>query len=439
MRIGIIGAGPAGLAAAWDVLRAGHAVTIFEAADRVGGLAAGFRDAGWAWELEKFYHHWFETDHDILKLIEELGLRDQVIFPRPKTSMWSKGRAYLFDNPVSMLLFPNLPWIPKLRFGLVGLYLRLSKNWQSMERYTAEAWLTRFMGRRAYEDLWRPMLIGKFGEQYREVTMAWFWARIHARSVRLGTFQGGFQRFLDLFASELTARGAVIRLGERVDGVGRADGALRLRAAGNVHDFDAVISTTSPALMLRIAPDLEIAGPEYAAKLRNLRSMGAVVLVLALRHQLLTDGTYWLNLPASSPQKSESEFPFLALVEHTNYLPSAHYGGDHIVYCGDYVQPDHPYMTMDDDALAERFIAALPTFNPAFRPEWIRARWVFRAPYAQPVPVVNHSQNLPDLRTPIPGLYLASMSQVYPWDRGTNYAVQLGRRVASRLLSEVSG
>src|SRR5215468_1551308 len=169
LNIAIIGAGPAGLAAAYDLTKAGHHVTIFEAADRVGGLAAGFRDDNWDWELEKYYHHWFQSDVDILGLIDEMGLTDKVIFPRPKTSMWSRGKPYLFDNPVSMLLFPNMPWIPKIRFGLIGLYLRLTKNWQSMEKYTAEEWLIKHMGQAAYDGLWRPMLIGKFGDLYKEV------------------------------------------------------------------------------------------------------------------------------------------------------------------------------------------------------------------------------------------------------------------------------
>lgn len=435
MRIGIIGAGPAGLAAAYDLVKAGHAVTIFEATDRVGGLAAGFKDEGWDWELEKFYHHWFQSDHDILGLIDELGLSDQVIFPRPKTSMWSRGKAYLFDNPVSMLLFPNMPWIPKFRFGLVGLYLRLTKQWQPMEKYTAEEWLIKYMGKEAYEALWRPMLIGKFGDLYREVTMAWFWARIYTRTVKLGTYQGGFQKFLDTFAQKLQQMGVTIRFNAPAKNVRREDGGLKLTANEETLDFDAVISTTSPAAMLKIAPDLA-AQKSYADQLGNLRNMSAVVLVLALKQTLLTDGTYWLNLPASSPNKSKSEFPFLALVEHTNYLEATHYGGDHIVYCGDYVAPDHEYMKMSEDALVDRFVKALKTFNPNFSPDWIRKYWLFRAPYAQPIPTVNHSRNIPDLATPITGLYLASMSQIYPWDRGTNYAVMIGRQVAQRVMND---
>jgi protoporphyrinogen oxidase len=331
-----------------------------------------------------------------------------------------------------MLFFPNMPWIPKLRFGVVGLYLRLTKNWQAMEKYTAEEWLLKYMGKRAYDDLWRPMLIGKFGSLYREVTMAWFWARIFTRTMKLGTFEGGFQRFLDLFGEWIQQHGGTICFNTRVENIRREVDVLKVKVNNETIDFDKVISTSSPAAMLKLAPDI----PEpYASKLRNLKSMGAVVVILALKHQLLTDNTYWLNLPASSPDKSISEFPFLALVEHTNYLDPKHYGGDHIIYCGDYVPTDHEYFKLSDDELAERFIAPLKTFNPNFSPDWIRKRWVFRAPYAQPIPFVNHSENIPDLKTPIPGLFLASMSQVYPWDRGTNYAVQLGRQVAARVLS----
>ncbi len=177
--------------------------------------------------------------------------------------------------------------------------------------------------------------------------------------------------------------------------------------------------------MARLAPDLPA---DYLQGLLNLKSMGAVVMVLALKHQLSTQGYYWYSLPKNAG------YPFLALVEHTNFVSPEHFGGDHIVYVGDYLEPDHEYFKLTKEELLERFLPELQKFNSNFNPEWVRKTWLFRAAYAQPVPLVNHSQNIPAIQTPIDGLYFASMSQVYPWDRGTNFAVQIARKAAKQML-----
>jgi len=436
-RVAIIGAGAAGLAAAYDLTRAGYAVDIYEASAEVGGLAAGFRDESWDWTLEKFYHHWFANDDAVLGLIDELGARDKVLLPRPVTSLWLDGRIYQMDHPNIIVANLRLPisWPAKIRYGLAGLYLKLTKRWQPMERITADRWLRRWMGDEAYEALWRSLLIGKFGAYYDQVNMAWFWARVYKRTPRLGTFEGGFQAFLDLLADRVRQQGGAIHLQAPVSAVRPlAGGRWAVERGGETREYDAVINTSAPHILRRLVPELP---EDYAAKLEALKYLGAVVVILALDNQLLHDGTYWLSLPADHPDKSQAEFPFLALVEHTNYMDRAHYGGDHLVYCGDYVPPDHEYFDLSDDELADRFISVLHTFNPTFSPDWIRKKWVFRTRYAQPVPFVNQSQALPDVRTPLRGLYLASMSQVYPWDRGTNYAVEMGRRVAGLLREDL--
>ena len=432
----IIGAGATGLAAARDLARAGYRVQVLEAEDRAGGLAAGFRDDGWDWHLEKFYHHWFEGDRHVLGLIEEMGLGHKLLCPRPKTSYWIDGKIYRAEISPSALLLPLSP-LASLRMALTGLRIKFTRDWRALEGVTAHDWLRRHMGVEAYERLWQPLLIGKFSERYREVNMAWLWARVVSRSLRLGTFEGGFQAFLDALAADCRRHGAQIHFNTRVQRIAREPGSLALHLAdGSVQRFDRILSTTSPQLMLRLCDGL--ADSPYGRQLAGLRSIGAICVVLALKQSLLVDGTYWLNLPAISADRERNQFPFLALVEHTNWMDRRHYGGDVLVYCGDYVAPDHAWFQMEEIEVVNRFCQALGRVNSEFRPEQLRKAWVFRAPYAQPVPGINHSASIPPLQTPWPGLFLANMSQVYPWDRGTNYAIELGRR-AARLMQEPTG
>ena len=434
MKIAVIGAGVAGLAAAYDLARAGHAVTLYEAAAEAGGLAAGFADANWEWPLDKFYHHWFQSDTDVLGLINEIGASSKVFFPRPITSVWFQGGMHPFDSPIAALRYPGLSWPAKIRFGFAGLYLRFTRQWQLLERTTVEEWASRWMGGEAYQRLWQPMLIGKFGEYYQQVNMAWFWARVYKRSPKLGYFEGGFQGFVDALLDKVAEFGVKVSLQTRVEAISPLSaGGVTIRTAGQEKEYAAAIATVGPGLLARITPSLP---DEYLGKLRGLKSMGAQVLILALKHQLMPK-TYWLNLPADSPDKSRNPFPFLALVEHTNYIDRSHYGGDHLIYCGDYLRPEHPNMSLSKEALLDLYLPTLAQINPAFRSDWVRTSYLFRADYAQPVPPVNHSQNIPALQTPIPGLYFASMSQVYPWDRGTNYAVEIGRRVAQLVIKEL--
>ncbi len=428
MRIAIIGAGIGGMAAAHDLANAGHAVTIYEAANQVGGLASGFKDEKWDWSVEHFYHHWFQTDSDMLGLIGELGLQNKVFFPRPKTVVYHQGKFYPLDSPLAALTFPGYNLIDMARFGFVTAYLRYLAAWPPLEKFTADEWMRKYYGERLYRVMFEPLLQGKFGPHYKDVNMAWFWARFKARSTRLGTFEGGFQAFADQFADILFKREVQFNLSTPVQSIQTVEGSgLRLTLAGSEEIFDRCLVTVGPGLLARMAPALP---PEYLQGLLNLKSMGAVVLVLALRHQLSEEGYYWYNLPKSAG------YPFLALVEHTNFVSSEHFGGDHIVYAGDYLEPDHEYFQLTKEQLVERLMPVLPRFNPKFQPDWVRASWLFRTTYAQPVPLVNHSRNIPAIKTPLPGLYFASMSQVYPWDRGTNFAVQIGRKAARLILSE---
>lgn len=446
MRVGIIGGGIAGLSAAYDLARQGHEVVIYESLPVVGGLAAGFKAEGWDWPLERFYHHLFASDDEILDLARDVGA--EVFFRQPVTAHWSHGRPYPFDAPlpiprfpgvsaiermVRLLMYPGMPLLQRFRVGLVSAYLIYgSKNWRRFEQVKAHEWLSKWSGKASYEAFWKPLLVGKFGDHYEDVNLAWLWARFYKRSAALGYFVGGFQTFAEKLAQRVREHGGTIHLSSQVDGIrpqpedeGKG---MAMRVSGEDIPFDAVISTASPGLLAKLTPDLP---DSYLANLRQLRSLGAVVMTLALDRPL-TQGFYWINLPAGAG------LPFLSLVEHTNYIKPERYGGDRLVYLGDYVDPDHRYFEMSDEELLETFLPTLTQFNPAFDPSWVTRFWVHKATYAQPIPPVNYSSYIPPLETPIAGLYFASMSQVYPWDRGTNYAVEIGRKVAREVQGYLS-
>ncbi len=439
IRVAIIGAGIAGLTAAYDLTQPGSQpggrpvqVDVYEAGPVVGGLAAGFKGRPeWEWPLEKFYHHLFSNDDAIIDFTREIGAQDLLAFHQPVTAMHFQGQDYPFDTPLRLLQFPHLPLLPKLRMGLVLAYLRYHPRppWRRFDRQLADQWLLRWMGQEAYTTLWRPMLEGKFGPHFQEVNLAWFWARVFKRTQKLGYYRGGFQAFIDRLVAKVQGRGATVKLNAPVQSV-RVDPAggflLQAQDGPPVH-YHRVLSTVSPERMAHMAPELPNG---YLGQLTRLRSMGAVVLTVALDRPL-TRGIYWINVP-----KAEG-VPFLALVEHTHMIPAEHYAGDRLLYLGNYLDPDHPYFQMDAQEMLAEFLPYLSRFNPSFQPEWVTGAWIHKAKYAQPVPPVGYADMIPDVRTPLPGLYFASMSQVYPWDRGTNYAVEMGRRVARMILEDL--
>jgi protoporphyrinogen oxidase len=427
MKIAIIGGGFAGLTAAHDLVQTGQQVTVFEAAPQIGGLASGFRAEGWDWTLERFYHHLFRTDKEIISLANAIGCADMIFWSRPTTAyFYAPDDMQPFDSPLAVLRFPHLPLVDRVRVGIAAAVLKLRRDWYRLERETAEHYLVRWMGRRAYIQLWESLLQGKFGPYAKDVNAAWIWARIKSRTARLGYFKGGFQAFADALAAYIQQGGGHIRINCPVEKIEWHDEHWLVTVDGEKQSFDRVIVASSPAVLTKLVPELP---QSYTQALEALPALGAIVMVVALDRQFFTNGMYWLMPP-------KSIMPFLAIVEHTNMISPRYYGGDHLLYCGDYLPPDHRYFTMPAEEVKQEWLATLPKANPSFKQSWVKQTWLFREPYAQPVVPVNHSRNLPPLHTPLTGLYFASMSQVYPWDRGTNFAVELGHRVAQAVLEK---
>ena len=430
MRVAIVGGGYTGLTAGYELARGGHEVEIFEMAQALGGQARTFPVAQTC--LEAFYHHLFLSDRDILSLAEELGLAHRIAWIPSKVGVLYGGRIYPFSTPLDLLRFrPLAPW-NRLRLGLVILYLQHTRNWRAFERTTADAWIPRWAGRQAYEVLWRSLLSGKFGDAYRRVSMAWFWGKVFLRGgsrrglgpERLGYPQGSFQVLTDALADRIRLHGGRIRTGVPVRRVQIEEGRARALLLGDgtqAGPFDAVVATVPSPAFLEMVPELPEA---YARLVAEVRYQVALCLVLQLRRPL--SHIYWLNI-------SDPESPFVGAIEHTNYIPPETYGGRHLLYLTNYLAPGHPYLGCTKEELLAHYLPGIRRINPAFTPEWVEALWLFQDPGAQPVVTPNDSQRIPPHRTPIPGLYLANTTQIYPEDRGTNYSVRLGRKIAREI------
>jgi protoporphyrinogen oxidase len=426
MKIAIIGSGLTGLTAAYDLIKQSHQVTIYEANTQLGGLAGGFKDLNWDWYLENYYHHIFTSDLDIIHLAHDLGLADNLIFSYPRTVSPYQNHYFPLDSPQAILRFPGLSLSGKIRLGLVTAYLKYMADWHYLESYTAHEWLGRYYGPEVYQKIWAPLLKGKFGTYAESVNMAWMWSRLKARTTSLGTFEGGFQNFINQFGQILGNRGVTIHTTSAVNAINpQKSGKVKVQIVNENSLFDRVLLTTSPEITLKIASFLP---DSYKKKLSSLDSLAALGIIFALNKPLSPEGYYWYNL------KKTNSLPFLALVEHTNFVDPVHFGGDYLVYCSDYLDPKERRFRLTKAELVAQCLPVLQSINPQFHPDWIRKTWVHRTPYAQPIPFLNHSLHLPTINTPSPSVFIANMSQVYPWDRGTNYAVELGHRAASIIL-----
>lgn len=421
----VVGGGFTGLSTAYELAKRGVPVTLLEGNSELGGLAGSFAVNGA--KVEKFYHHWFTNDTHVFDLVKELGAGDQVVRRSTQTGMYYASNRFRLSTPFDLLTFKPLKPLDRLRLALLVLHVRRIKDWKQLDQLSAEEWLTRTCGPQVFQVVWAPLLQGKFGKFSSEVSASWFWSKLKLRGGSRGRrgqemlayFQGGFAALADRVAAEVESRGGRIRTGDRVRSIAVENGRVAGVEIGNEVLRGAAVILT-PALPIIRELIGEKVSDRFLNQLSRIEYLANICLVLQLDRSL--SSTYWLNV-------NDPSFPFVGIIEHTNFEPPESYGGKHIVYLSKYLTSCSEQYQMTDQEFFEFSLPYLKRMFPELARDWIQDFHVWRARYAQPIVVRNYSEMIPPVETPIDGLYITTMAQVYPEDRGTNYAIRDGRRV----------
>jgi protoporphyrinogen oxidase len=432
----IVGGGFTGLTAAYCLAKAGKSVRVIEADTAPGGLAGTFEFSDGV-TLEKFYHHWFNNDVFVPELVKELGMEGDVITLPSRTGMYFNGRMWKLSTPMDLLRFKALPLIDRFRLGFLVLQVRRVKDWRTIEHLTIREWLEPLCGKNVFRIVWEPLIKAKFSLFAETVNAVWFWKKLVLRGgtrdkkggEELAYFKGGFGRLAESLVSAIRENGGDVILGQHVTGL-KVE-ANRIAAVhtpeGEVFGREFLFTPAFPI----IANILEsVAPPSWLAKIRRVKYLGNVCLVLRLKRSL--SDTYWINV-------NDPGFPFVGVIEHTNFDAPENYNGSRIAFLSRYLAVEDPVWDYSDEAYLEFAISHLTRMFPDFDTSWIVEYRVWRAEYAQPVTERGYSSYVPGADTPFVNGTISTMAQVYPEDRGTNYAIREGRNAAKKLLERLEG
>jgi protoporphyrinogen oxidase len=426
----VVGGGFTGLTAAYVLSKQGKRVCVLEADSTPGGLAGTFQ-FGDGVTLEKFYHHWFNNDVHVPELVKELGMEGDVILLPTRTGMYFNGRMWKLSTPLDLLRFKALSLVDRIRLGLLVFQVRRIKDWKSIEHLSIREWLESLAGKRVYKIVWEPLITSKFSVYAEAVNAVWMWKKLVLRGgtrndkggEELAYFKGGFGRLAEALASAIRANGGEVRYGAAVTGMvteGKSVTAVRT-VNGEVTGQRFLFTPAFPL----IADMFEGKAPaDWLASLRRVRYLGNMCLVLRLKHSL--SETYWLNV-------NDPGFPFVGVIEHTNFDKPENYKGSHIAYLSRYLSTEDPVWGYTDEQYRSFALEHLKRMFPDMDKSWVQEYAVWRSEYAQPVTERNYSDYVPGQETPYDNAWISTMAQIYPEDRGTNYAIREGRKIAAQL------
>lgn len=423
----IVGAGFTGLTAGYELAKQGHKVRIIESDKMSGGLAGTFEFSDGV-TIEKFYHHWFNSDNFVSGLVDDLGMKDDIILLKSNTGMYFNGQIWKLSSPLDLLRFTALSIIDRIRLGLLVFKVRKIKDWRAIEHLSIREWLESLCGRKVYQIVWEPLIKSKFSLYADSVSAVWMWKKLVLRgSTRtkkgveeLAYFKGGFGRLAENLVLAIQKLGGDVTFNEKVTSICPQDNRLYslLTNKGEVKGRQFLFT---PSFQIIAEIFLNKADPHWLLDLKKVKYLGNKCLVLRLKQSL--SHTYWLNV-------NDPGFPFVGVIEHTNFDSPENYKGSHIAFLSRYLSVEDTVWTYSDEEYLELALSHLKRMFPKLEKSWVLDYKIWHAEYAQPVTEKNYSQYVPGINTPFKNGFISTMAQIYPEDRGTNYAIREGKKAA---------
>jgi len=420
-RIAVLGAGPMGLAVAYQLALDGHQPIIFEADDRVGGMTAGFDFGGLT--IERYYHFHCISDCAFLQMLDELGLSDKMHWVETKMGYWYQNKLQAWGNPIALLKFQGLGWVAKFRYGLHAFLATKRKDWQPLDDVEAIGWIKRWVGDEAYQVLWQRLFDYKFYDYKDNLSAAWIWSRIRriGRSrynlfkEKLGYLDGGSETLLQAMKAAIEQHGGEFHLKTPIEKVVIENGVVKgVDYQGRFSAFDKVISTIPLPYIPRLMPDLPA---NILTTFSAIKNIAVVCVIVKLRKQVTEN--FWLNT-------NDDDMDIPGLVEYSNLRPLA----DHIVYVPFYMPYENPKFSDPDLVFLDKVKCYLKKINPDLQDDDFLHCHASRYRYAQPICDPSYLDKLPPVALPVEGLWVADTSYYYPEDRGISESIGFGRTMA---------
>lgn len=430
--IAVLGGGFSGLVGAYELLKKGRTVKIFEKESCLAGYADSMEICDK--RIEKFYHHFFKSDLDLIFLLEELGLKKDILWLESSMGYFTDNKIYDFGTPISLLKFRPLSFWGKFGFGISTLRLLFTNDWKKLEGITAEKWLLKNAGKQAYEKVWKPLLLSKFKERAGEISMAWLWGKIKLRGSSkengkevLGYLNGSLEVMTQALKNKIEELGGQIFTDTEVVSLSKKENSkweVSIKAEGNIesNEFDSVFSALPQPILNRLLKKENNTNEKLSIE-KEVPHTAVICTLLELKNQYMHK--YWLNI-------GDETLPFGGLIEHTNIISKDEYCGKNLLYISSYVQENSHMLDLSESDLLKEYIAGLKKVNPSFKEEDIIGHHIYKRKYAQPIITINYSDIKPDYIIE-DGFVQANMAVIYPEDRGVNYAVRESKKAAALL------